>query len=123
MKRYFFEATNGPNNWGKFMVVPMVDEMTYPSEVTGRPLLPACGWGPQHLWVMDLQTGEGAVFQPGGSASADLNKHQIWVCVLFEHFLSWLYKQDTADLAALPKLIDFPEAPMALAGHRRPGRR
>ena len=38
--------------------------------------------------VTDLQTGEGAIFRPGGLASYDLDKHQLWICVLFKDFLT-----------------------------------
>ena len=60
-----------------------------------------------HLVVLDLQTGEGAIFMPGGLAAADLDKHGIWVCPLFEPFLAWLYKQDLSDLDALPAVVEI----------------
>jgi hypothetical protein len=43
----------------------------------GRPLLGQGGWAPHHIMVTDLQTGEGAIFRPGGLASYDLDKHQL----------------------------------------------
>jgi hypothetical protein len=95
-----------------------------PPPETPRPrLLTACGWTPKHVWVLDLQTGEGAFFAPGGLASADLEKHRVWVCPMFEPFLTWLYKQDLSDLDALPGLVNFTqeEAPFAMSGYRRPG--
>src|SRR6266568_9619596 len=77
------------------------------------------GWTSDHLLVLDLQTGEGAIFRPGGSARADLNeKHQVWVCPLFEPFMEWLYKQDTPDLTALPDQVEL-DAPGAPFGYRR----
>jgi len=85
-----------------------------------RPLLTQCGWGPGHLWVMDLQTLEGAAFRHGGYAKADLDKHRIWVCPLFEPFLTWLYTQDAAQLGELPQPVIL-DAPLALAGYRRSG--
>jgi len=57
-----------------------------------------------------------------GVASADLNKHQIWVCPMFEPFLNWLYKQDVSDLDQLPSLVDLGDVPTALFGYRRKGK-
>lgn len=118
------EATNGPNNWGKFLLgrfdaTEWARRSVVNTELT-TPLLRQRGWAPHHLLVLDLETGEGAIFRPGGLASADLNhKHQVWVCPLFEPFLTWLYTQDVTDLAALPDLIDLPTAPFAQFGYRR----
>ena len=67
-----------------------------------RSLLGQVGWAPHHIMATDLQTSEGAIFHPGGLARYDLDKHQLWVCVLFEDFLAWLYKQALTDLQALP---------------------
>ena len=74
-------------------------------------LLARCGWGPGFVWVLDLQTGEGAFFLPGGNARADLMRHQIHVCVLYEAFLEWLYQQDLTALSALPDIAVLPGAP------------
>src|SRR2546430_13258345 len=117
MKLTFIEATNGPQNWGKFMVARFDDEFQTPSQVDPlcRSLLRARGWSPRHLIVFDLETGEGAEFLPGGNAKYDVDKHKIWVCPLFEPFLKWLYKQDLTDLSALPKMIDLPDAEFAMS--------
>jgi hypothetical protein len=72
--------------------------------------------------VTDLQTGEGAIFRPGGLASYDLDKHQLWVCVLFEDFLTWLYKQALTDLQALLRRVEL-DTESVLWGHRRLGLR
>jgi hypothetical protein len=123
VKLYPFEATNG-GNWGKFAVGrPSSDEWRWPSQIgdSRMPMLRQLGWGPEHLWVWDLQTGEGAFFRPGGLAKADLDKHQIWVCPLFEPFLVWLYKQDLSDLSALPALVELPDVPFEFYGYRRGG--
>lgn len=119
------EAAQGPEgpNWGKFMLMRFDhDEWQVRSSIDPEAsLLRACGWSHDHLWVLDLQTGEGAFFRPGGSAHADLDKHRVWVCVLFESFLEWLYTQDLRDLTALPDLVELPDAPMGTYGYRRPG--
>lgn len=129
MQTKLIEATQsadaGPN-WGKFCVARFDSEWAQSSHIGGplgdqRPLLAQCGWGRDMLWVLDCQTGEGAYFKPGGYACADLEKHRIWVCPLFEPFLEWLYGQDLSDLAALPELVELPGAPAALSGYRRPG--
>lgn len=131
MKTKIIEACHeGPDgkqtgNWGKFMLGRWTsDELCVPSVVDGRSAILGRGWGEEHIWVLDLQTGEGACFRHGGSARADLNKRRIWVCPLFEPFLGWLYKQDVSDFDALPSLVTFKfdEAEFAMAAARRPGR-
>jgi hypothetical protein len=120
----FIEATNGPQNWGKFMLARFDgDEWFRPSAVGPAKwsLLQQIGKDTKSLLVLDLQTGEGAILRPGGSAHADLEKHRIWVCPLFEPFLAWLYEQDLTDLDVLPAHVDLPDAAFAIAGYRRPG--
>lgn len=124
------EATNDFNH-GKFMVGRFdEDEWATPSALhtvsdmgatsPERSVVAARGWTRRHLWVMDLQTGEGALFLPGGSAHADLEKHKIWVCPMFEPFLVWLYRQDLEDVSALPAAVRV-EGESAFYGYRRPG--
>lgn len=127
MQTIFIEATNvdgGGVNWGKFMLARFdVEEWKRQSKIGGRPMLSERGWTPEHLLVVDLQTGEGAIFAPHGIASCDLNeKHKIWVCPLFEPFLEWLYRQDLSDISKLPGIVKLPKAASALYGYRRPGR-
>jgi hypothetical protein len=113
----FLEVTNGPQNWGKFMVAKFT-EWDVPSALDGRPLLAGRGWTPNHLLVVDLQTGEGAIFHPGGLATADLNKHAVWVCPMFPFALQEIYERGVDDL---PAIIDLPDAPFEWAGYRRRG--
>ncbi len=124
MRTRLFEVTNG-FNWGKFMVGRWDVEwgvQSVVSPVPSMPLLRQCGgWDHRALVVFDLQTGEGAKFVPGGLARADLNKHRIWVCPMFEPFLEWLYVQDLTDLDALPQLVELFDAPSAFHGYRREG--
>lgn len=123
------QSKDHPGNWGKFLVGVPDTEWERGSEVCpGGALLSLCGWSAEHLWVMDLQTGEGAYFKPGGYAASDLErKHAIWVCVLFESFLEWLYDfwrengGGILDLEKLPGVVELPDAPFAFYGHRRPG--
>lgn len=133
MKTYMFEAQHGPGlgNWGKFMVGVLDEgELAYQSQVDppARSLLDACGWDTRHrVWVFDLQTGEGCYVKLGGYAHADLEKHRVWVCPLFEPWLAWLYEQvlehggDLGCIPGLPRLVDLPDAAFAFAGYRRPG--
>jgi len=135
MRTHIIEATNGEQNWGKFLLGQFTAEEWQRRSVvdTGSktPLLRAIGWGPDsdYTLVLDLQTGEGAVFRLGGHAGADLNKHKVWVCPLFEPFLNWLYAYRNERVATgdrdwwngLPLHIDLPDAPFALYGHRRAG--
>lgn len=129
MKTKIIEVTNEHFNWGKFLLGRPHEEWQRTVQVGGDPtagrslLLARCGWTRDHIWVLDLQTGEGAFFKPGGAAKADLEKHRIWVCPMFEPFLEWLYEQDLSDLDALPDALNFSreEAPEAFAGYRRQG--
>lgn len=124
MKTKLIEAHDATNfNWGKFLVGRFDSEWFTPSEVSGSSsLLRAIGADPRSVMVFDLQTREGAMFKPGGCPVADLNKHKIWVCPMFEPFLTWLYKQDLADLDALPAIVNLGDVPIAMAGYRREGK-
>lgn len=110
-------------NWGKFLVGQFDSEWQAQSVIGHSAVLRECGWGPDHRLVMDLQTGEGAIFRPGPGRSPyhDLQKHQIWVCVLFEDFLTWLYDQDLSDIEQLPSELNLPQAATGLVGYRRVG--
>jgi hypothetical protein len=123
VKTRIVEATSNDFNWGKFLICRFTEEeLSVRSAVNGTPVVTGRGWDPQrHVWVLDLATGEGACFAPRGLAKADLEKHRIWVCPLFEPFLAWLYEQDVSDLDKLPAVVDLPNAENALAGYRRPG--
>jgi hypothetical protein len=128
MKLKFVEVTNGLANWGKFAIGTFTpEEWQQRAVIDGGSLIAGRGWTDRHIWVLDLQTGEGAMFRPGGSAKADLDKHALWVCPMYEHFLIWLYarvgdaKDVAAAIAALPDHHDLPDAPFAMSGYRRPG--
>lgn len=114
-------------NWGKFLVAQWEPhDWNYISPVSGTPLL-SMRRHRSELLVVDLQTGEGACFVPNGLVQADLQKHQIWVCVLYEAFLEWLYEQvDAAKGHGVFRVTDLPSrvklnVPPSLYGHRRPG--
>lgn len=128
MKTAVVEVTNHPTgiNYGKFLVGQFDWEWAYRSVIDdGVDLLSGRGWSRGHVLVLDLQTGEGAIFRLGGLASADLNKHQVWVCPMFEPFLAWLYRtwDPDRDVTQLPAVVELTEAeaPSAMYGHRRPG--
>lgn len=120
MDVHFVEATNGPQNWGKFAVCRFTDdEWKVLSQVDGRPLLAGRGWSREHTLIVDLQTGEGAFF-PEWVHKSDLDKHAIWVCPMFEHALLKILAGDHDPMKTEP-LIDFPDAPFEYAGYRRGG--
>lgn len=123
MRTRLIEATNGPRNWGKFLIgVYDKGDWAHESAVDpGRPLLRAIGTHPDQFWMLDLQTGEGAMFRPDGYVKADLDRRRILVCLLFEPLLEHLYAQWPWSLDDLPDLIDLPDAPAGLYGYRRPG--
>lgn len=128
MDTKFLEASNG-FNWGKFSLGRFTSEDWYePSLFPGceePSLLAGRGWTQRHIQVFDLQTGEGAMFMLGGFATADLFKHRIWVCPLFEPVLSWLYSHAHARPLTwwdeLPRTVELPAAPAEMFGFRRPG--
>jgi hypothetical protein len=123
METKFIEVTNGNRNWGKFLLLRFDSEQEYVSAMDPpHKLLWAIGWNEKAIWVLDLATREGAAFVPSGFATADLDKHRVWVCPMFAPFLNWLYEQKFTRLEQLPALVDIPEAPFAMAGYRRTGK-
>lgn len=129
MRTHIIEATNGEMNWGKFLIGVFDEEWSRrpmtPGCDQGLPLLEARRWTRSDVWVCDLETREGAVFQPHPERdpAEALAKHQIWVCPLFEPFMRWLYSVPLPDIVALklPNWIDLPDAVFAFKGYRRPG--
>lgn len=137
MKTRIIEAVHGlktAGNWGKFLVgIHDEEEWAVQSALAaeyptwGGSLLQQIGANPQSVWVLDLQTREGASFTPGGSPPYDLQKHKIWVCPMFEPFLCWLYLQpymraSPPDIEQLPAFVELPDAEFAMSGYRREGR-
>ena len=126
MRLTFHELTNG-FNWGKFAVGRFDgDELAYQSVLDATMgvqtrLIQGRGWGLDHVLVLDLQTGEAAMFRLGGHAPADLMKRRIWTCPMFPAFLEVLYR--APDIDALPALIELTEAdaPSSMQGWRWPG--
>lgn len=140
MRTTIVEATTGPQgNHGKFLVGCFDAEWSYFSALKSpvAPVLDHEGWTPDHLLVLDLATGEAALFRPGGSARDDLDKHGIWVCPMYEGFLVWLWDRYNAwvkewsgrvvgpvdFILSLPPLVEltFDEAPFSWTGYRRSG--
>lgn len=125
MDTRFIEVTNGSNNWGKFSICCWdSEEWQRESNVSTHSLLRQRGWTPKHIWVLDLETGEGACFLPGGSSTVDLDeKHRIWTCPLFPYFLEWLYAEVSAGkrIKDLPSVVDLPHAPFSLSRRRGAG--
>lgn len=120
MKTKLIEATNG-FNWGKFLLMQFDEEWEWRSQIEDCLLLKTLGWNKDFIWILDLQTGEGAFFRPGGSPTADLHKHRIWVCLLYEPLLQWLYTQDLSSFDKLPGVVTLDKTSAGLYGYRRPG--
>ena len=100
--------------WGAFSHVPPLVNPIF--------LLSLTGWSRDHVLVLDLETGEGAIFRPTGFHAYDLDKkHRIWVCPIFAPFLEWLYQQFPFKLEDLPAVVELPEAEFEYSGHRREG--
>jgi hypothetical protein len=85
MKTRLVEVTNGPMNWGKFLLGAFDNEWEYRSAVDSELLVAGRGWDRKSLLVLDLQTGEGAIFYPGGYAKADLDKRNAVYVEYDEH--------------------------------------
>lgn len=115
------EATENTDfNWGKFLVGQFVEEWSVTSSIgLNKILLTQRGWTKEHFLVLDLETGEGAIFRRGGCAVSDLHKHKICVCPLFEPFLQWLYLQNFVSVLELPSFVNLGEVSTALYGYRR----
>jgi hypothetical protein len=123
------EATN-QFNWGKFLVATFSPEewaqkarVGYEGE-DGPPLLRACGWGRDVFWMLDCQTGEGAIFHKPSNPVYDLNqKHQIWVCPMYEPTLMKIAKLEWQTPLDLPDVIELTDEETrdhsALYGFRR----
>jgi hypothetical protein len=128
---HFIEASNGFNH-GKFMICRLErPEMDIRSALPGYEhnwLWSGRKFKPGMTLVVDLQTGEGAAFEigrgslpPAQEASYQLNeKHQIWVCPLYEPLLQWLWERiiSTVKIENLPRYVEL-DAPGAVSGYRR----
>lgn len=123
------QSRTAGGNWGKFLVMMPDTEWAYESRIDkGHSLMRSMGYrsgNGERIWLLDMQTGEGAFFWPGGSAHNDLKAHAVWVCPLYEPFLEWLYagfqESGYIDLENLPEVVELPDAPFASQGYRRPG--
>lgn len=120
-------------NWGKFAVGrwtgPELGEKTKYPGCEGQNIASLRGWGGDHVWLFDLQTGEAARFHTNNPIPVDvrhqLKTHKIWVCPMFEPFMVWLWGHirlhpDWWD--TLPRTVELPaDTPFDFAGYRRPG--
>ncbi len=125
METKIIEAHSPNGNWGKFLLCRMEKiewerKVELPGVDLAMPLLHQLGWTHEHVWVLDLATGEGALFLPGGLAKSDLDKHKVWVCPLFEPFLEWLYEKKVRLFSVLPSVVEL-EAPFEFRGYRHQG--
>jgi hypothetical protein len=127
VQSYLFESVADPffpHNWGAFLVAVFDEiELGWRSRAipAGVPLSEQLGWTREQAWVMDLRTGEGAMFTMGGDARADLEMHRIYVTAPFEGFLEWLYTQNLQQLYTLPPVVKVADATFSIKTHRRLG--
>lgn len=125
MRTIFIEAEDESKfNFGKFMLgIFGEEEWQYDSVIDkGRRLLDLRRWTKQHILILDCATGEGALFLLGGNAEADLEKHRVWVCPLYQPFLTWLYKHYNENgLEGLPNYVNLGKCETAISGYRRSG--
>jgi len=124
MRLYLFEASSGwAKNYGTFAVGRLGSEELRQESAyyPGSSALGQRKYDERKLWAMDMVTCEGAAFDPKADLVSQLERHQIWVCVLYEPFLRWLGQQDLRDLSILPRKVDLPDVPPALVGYRRTG--
>lgn len=129
MKTKIVEATTGPQgNWGKFLIGQFdqdeIDTVSAIAPEYGSVLKQRGWWDPaQYFLMLDIETGEGSVFATWGDARADLHKHRIWVCPLFQPTLARIRAMAPFAVADLPSLLElsFDEAPFAMAVPRRAG--
>jgi hypothetical protein len=73
------------------------------------------------LWILDLVTQEGACFDVAQPLLPQLERHQVWTCVLYEPFLAWLFEYCQTHTPF--RLDDLPPnlhltAPQELIGYR-----
>ncbi len=120
-------------NWGKFAVgrwtVQELGEKTQFPGCEGQRIASLHGWGGDHVWLFDLQTGESARFYINNPVPVDvrsqLKNHQIWVCPMFEPFMVWLWSHIRLNPSwwdTLPRTVELPaDTPFEVAGFRRPG--
>lgn len=130
MISHFIEASNDAN-YGKFLLLRFDEREAktrtrLPGYRNSENIFTFAGHrklNPDMTFVVDLQTGEGASFDLRGSAKADLEKHKIWVCPMYEFFLSWLYQQNAhseiKDITRLPRYVQLNTDYFAFAGYRR----
>jgi hypothetical protein len=130
MDTKFVEAGHpGVGNWGKFIVAcHTTAELQEPTQFPGcegQRVVSLAGNGARDMWVFDLQTGEGfRVPVSERHAFSILEKHQVWVCPMFEPFLGWLLAYIDSHpndwWSTLPRTVELPDAPFEMRGHRRP---
>lgn len=134
MIAHYIETYNS-FNWGKFVLLRhSPEDLHRRSALPGQEnasLLYGRKWDAEGTFITDLQTGEGCVFYLDGGADEQSrllnNKHQVWVCPMFEPFVRWLadthpeLARGGGDITSLPSVVELPLAPTSMAGYRREG--
>jgi hypothetical protein len=117
METIYIEATSkrtGPGQYFTFAVSQFTDlERQRRSQITKTTLLPMLMTNYQILHILDMQTGEGAIFRFRGDPEGDRLRHQIKTSPIFPDFLAWLYQQDVSTLSTLPRIVDLDRPQLA----------
>ena len=99
-----------PVFWGSFLVITFDEEwerkvMVSDPETQRFSLLAAHGWTREHLLVVDLGIGRGAMFHTRVDPRSQIAAIDFHFSPFFLCFLDWLWAQDLSDLDALPEHI------------------
>ena len=108
MKTRIIEATSDQIFWSTFLVGVFDMERRYKSCVDGSMVLRS--YSPRDIFILDIQTREGAVFAPHGLADVDIERTAIYTGPLFKAFLHWIRAQfrEGLSLNDLPKHVEVP---------------
>jgi hypothetical protein len=127
MRTRFLEAQDELHtNHGKFLLVAFEDaDRAHPSALTGAPLLASLppvkrfhgAITPSSLWLLDLQTQEGMLFDPTAPERALRRRflvHPLHVCLLYWPVMRYLARSEVRGaIWALPGLVTLPVADVA----------
>lgn len=123
MKHRFLEAEDAAcSNHGKFSLLGYdPEDFAHPSPITGGPLLTTIPCAPRFhgpitptsVWLLDLQTQEGMLFDVTASERALRRRflvHPLHVCILYWPLMRYLAREDVrASIWTMPPRVTFPQ--------------
>lgn len=98
--------------WGKFMIGVFDDEWgrsTMVEDYGHQNLLQRLGWVREHILIVDLSVGHGAIFHIKSYPVGQVAEKGIYFCPMMTAFVLWLSAQDLSDLDALPDVVELAE--------------